>query len=93
MPDVPSATEACLSGFEIDNWHALFAPAGLPAPVAAALEAALQKALATATVRDVFQKGGAEPVASTGAQLGAMVAAESKRWAQVVKENKLKGSQ
>ncbi len=93
MPDVPSATEAGLSGFEIDNWHALFAPAGLPAPVAAALEAALQKALATATVRDVFQKGGAEPVASTGAQLGAMVAAESKRWAQVVKDNKLKGSQ
>lgn len=93
MPDVPSAAEAGLSGFEIDNWHALFAPAGLPAAVTAVLEAALQKALVTPTVRDVFQKGGAEPVASSGAQLGAMVAAESKRWAEVVKDNKLKGVQ
>lgn len=93
MPDVPSAAEAGLPGFDIDNWHALFAPADLPAPIAAVLEAALQKALATTTVRDVFRKGGADPVASSGAQLGAMVAAESKRWAEVVKENKLKGSQ
>lgn len=93
MPDVPSAAEAGLAGFEIDNWHALFAPAGVPGPVVATLEAALQKALATATVRDVFQKGGAEPVASSGAQLGAMVAAEAKRWATVVAENKLKASE
>ncbi|UUZ66458.1 tripartite tricarboxylate transporter substrate binding protein (plasmid) [Polaromonas sp. P1-6] len=30
MNDVPSATEAGLPAFDIDNWHALFAPAGLP---------------------------------------------------------------
>lgn len=93
MPDVPAASEVGLVGFDIDNWHALFAPAGLPAPVQAALEGALRKALATATVREVFQKAGAEPVASTGAELGAMVAAESKRWAGVVADNKLKGAQ
>ncbi len=93
MPDVPSATEVGLSGFDIDNWHALFAPAGVPAPVQATLEAALRKALATATVRDIFQKAGAEPVAGTGAELGAMVAAETKRWARVVADNKLKGAQ
>lgn len=93
MPDVPSAAEAGLSGFEIDNWHALFAPAGLPPPVQVTLEGALRKALATQAVRDVFTRGGAEPVASSGAELGAMVAAETKRWASVVAENKLKAAE
>ena len=29
LPAVPTAAEVGLRGFEIDNWHALFAPAGL----------------------------------------------------------------
>ncbi|MCC6870117.1 MAG: tripartite tricarboxylate transporter substrate binding protein [Burkholderiales bacterium] len=93
MPEVPAAGEVGLTGFDIDNWHALFAPAGLPASVQAVLETALRKALATPAVRDVFQKAGAEPMLGTGAELGAMVAAETKRWAGVVADNKLKGAQ
>lgn len=90
MPDVASATEAGLPGFDIDNWHALFAPANIPAAVRSALETALQKALTAQAVKDQFQKAGAEPAPGTGKQLETFVASETKRWTQVVTENKLK---
>lgn len=90
MPDVASAVEAGLPDFEIDNWHALFAPANLAPATRATLEAALQKVLAMPSVKDQFQKLGAEATPGTGTQLETFVASEAKRWAQVVSDNKLK---
>ena len=91
MADVPSAAEVGLPDFDIDNWHALLAPAGLPANVRDALEAALQKALAVPAVKEQFHKGGAEPAAGSSQQLGTVIAAETARWARFVIDNKLKG--
>lgn len=90
MPDVASAVEAGLPDFEIDNWHALFAPADLPPAARATLEAALQKVLALQSVKDQYQKLGAEATPGTGKQLETFVASETKRWAKVVSDNKLK---
>lgn len=90
MPDVPSAVEVGLPGFEIDNWHALLAPANLPAPVRAVLESALQKALASTAVKEQFAKAGAEPAAGNARQLETVVAAETQRWSRFVVDNKLK---
>ena len=39
LPQVPTVSEAGLKGFEATAWWALFAPAGLPAPIAAKLAA------------------------------------------------------
>ena len=90
MADVPSATEAGLPGFDIDNWHALFAPAGLAPATQAVLETALAKALTMQAVKDQFNKAGAEPAPGTSRELGAMVASETARWTKVVIDNKLK---
>lgn len=90
MPDVPSGAEADLRGFEIDNWHALLAPAGLPAPVRAALENALQGALKSPAVKEQFRKLGADPAPGTGKQLEAYIAAETERWSKFVTENRIK---
>jgi tripartite-type tricarboxylate transporter receptor subunit TctC len=90
LPDVPSAPEAGLPSFDIDNWHALLAPANLPPAITAVLESALQKALAAPAVRSQFLKAGAEPAAGSSKELGATVAAETRRWAKVVADNKLK---
>jgi tripartite-type tricarboxylate transporter receptor subunit TctC len=83
LPDVPSATEVGLPAFEVDNWHALFAPAGLPAEARATLEKAVQTALASAAVKAQFARLGAEPAFSSGADLGVHVANEVQRWAKV----------
>ena len=93
LPDVPSSAEVGLRGFEIDNWHVLLAPAGLPAGVRGSLETALQKALTSPAIKEQFQKLGAEPAPGTGRQLEAHIAAETARWSKLVADNKLKVEQ
>lgn len=90
LPEVPSASEVGLRGFEIDNWHALLAPAGLSANVRATIETALQNSLKSATIREQFQKLGAEPVLGTSQQLESYIATEAERWSKIVTESKLK---
>ena len=45
LPDVPTADEAGLKGFELDVWHGLFAPKGTPPAIVQKLSAALKAAL------------------------------------------------
>ncbi|MCL4760783.1 MAG: tripartite tricarboxylate transporter substrate binding protein [Burkholderiales bacterium] len=85
LPDVPSAVEAGMSAFDVDNWHALFAPAGVPVEARATLENAVRKALEAPEVRKQFEALGAEPVASTGKELGDKVALEVSRWSTIAK--------
>ena len=86
LPDVPSAAEVGLPTFEVDNWHALFAPAGLPSPVRATLESALRSALQAPSLRAEFLKLGAEPMPGTGTELADKVAREEARWSALVKD-------
>lgn len=86
LPDVPSAPQAGLPGFEVDNWHALFAPAGLKPEVRVALESALRAALDKDNIRKDFARLGAEPRASTGAELASFVARETERWATLARD-------
>jgi tripartite-type tricarboxylate transporter receptor subunit TctC len=86
LPDVPSAPQAGLPGFEVDNWHALLAPAGLKPEVRAVLEAALRAALQKETVRKDFERLGAEPRPGTGAELADFVARETARWGALARD-------
>src|SRR3546814_4476310 len=43
LPDVPTAAEGGLDGFEISVWHGLYAPKGTPAEVVATLSDALDR--------------------------------------------------
>lgn len=90
MPNVPSAPEVGLPGFEIDNWHALLAPAKLPVATRSVIEAALQKALTSPAVKEQYRKAGAEPAGGSSKQMEAMIASETARWAKFVVDNKLK---
>jgi len=45
MPNVPTAAEAGLPGFELESWVALYAPAGTPAPIVNKLTQDVKKAL------------------------------------------------
>ena len=87
LPNVPSATEVGLPSFDVDNWHALFAPAGLPPDIRSTLEKALRSALHSPAVKTQFEKLGAEPRASSGAELAAHVAGETQRWAALAKSS------
>lgn len=83
LPELPTADEAGLPGFEVSTWYGLYAPAGTPEPVIAQLSAALQAALADPTVVSRFAGLSMEPVSredATPKALATFLGAELKKW-------------
>jgi tripartite-type tricarboxylate transporter receptor subunit TctC len=89
LPNVPTADEAGLKGFEISVWHALYAPKGTPKPIIDSLTKALQTALQDGTVKKRFNDLGTEPIElkrATPEALRAHLKAEIERWSPIIKK-------
>ena len=88
LPDVPTAKEAGLPGFELSIWYGMFAPKGTPQPIVDKLVAALDTALKDPEVVAKLAGLGAVPAAPERAKpeaLRAHVKAEIERWGPVIK--------
>lgn len=88
LPDLPTADEAGLKGFEVTAWHGLYAPEGTPEAVVARLTQALQAAVADKGLADRFGELGTEPVTpdrATPRVHKAHLEAEIDRWAPIIK--------
>jgi tripartite-type tricarboxylate transporter receptor subunit TctC len=88
LPDIPTADEAGLKGFEVSIWHGLYAPKGTPDTVVQKLSSALQAALKNENVIQRFAELGTAPVAqdrATPQALQSHLVAEIDRWAPVIK--------
>ena len=89
LPDVPTASEAGIKGFELGIWHGMYAPKGTPKPVVDKLVAALQSALASPDVKSRFAELGSViyPVAQqTPAGLQKHLKAEIEKWGPVIRK-------
>lgn len=84
LPDVPAIHEA-LPGFEATSWHGLYAPAGTPPEIVAMLSGEVQRIVRLPDVAERLRQMGATPVGNTPAEFTALMAEETKKWAQVVK--------
>jgi tripartite-type tricarboxylate transporter receptor subunit TctC len=62
LPDMPTAAQGGLPGFEVSVWHGLYAPRGTPAPIVERLNRALVAALQDATIARRFADLGTAPV-------------------------------
>lgn len=60
-PNIPTADESGLPGFEGSVWYGLFGPAGLPAPIAERIANEVRTALQRESIKELFGKFGAEP--------------------------------
>jgi len=88
LPNLPTATSAGLPGFEIAVWHAMYAPKGIPKPVADKLQAALQYAVKDPMVKQKLADLGTEPVAAnraTPAALDQFLRSEIVKWTRIIK--------
>ncbi len=87
LPGVPplAATSATFSGFSIDTWWGLVAPAGTPRPVIDRLNKAFVAALNAPETKTRFGALLAEPVPTTPQQFDAFMASERAKYQQVVK--------
>ena len=89
LPDVPTAIEAGLPGFENYGWFGLLAPAGTPADIVARVHRDTVKVLAETETKARLYVQGMTPVANTPAEFGKQIDAELVRWGTVVKNRKL----
>ena len=90
LPEVPTIAEAGLPGFHFDaGWHALFAPAGTPAPVVERLYREVKKALEAPKLREAFITGGYEPQGDPPAEFRKIFRADIRRYAELVRAAKI----
>lgn len=88
LPDVPTAEEQGLKGFQVGVWHGLYAPKGTPKAIIDRLTKSLQKALQDDNVKTRFAELGTSPSSpeeATPAALKAKLESEIARWAPVIK--------
>jgi tripartite-type tricarboxylate transporter receptor subunit TctC len=89
LPNVPTADEAGLPGFEVGVWHALYAPKGTPKAVIDRLNRALKVALKDESVKQRFADLGTEPIADALANPEAHKAylkAEIAKWKPIIEK-------
>ena len=84
MPEVPTADEQGLRGYEVVTWGGIFAPARTPAAIVAKLNQQMNVALQTADVKDRYAKIGVDVAGGAPEVLNKLLAAEQKRWGKVV---------
>jgi len=88
FPDLPTIAEV-YPGFETTSWVGLVAPAGVPRAVIDKLHGTLVMILSTQEMKDKFDAQGAEIVAGSAEQFGALIAAESAKWGKIIREMKI----
>lgn len=84
LPDVPTAIEAGVKGYDVASWNALAAPAKTPQAILDKLHEAVVTALADPAVKTRFGELGVEPRPSSPQELKAFYASEAERWTKVV---------
>ena len=84
LPNVPTVAES-VAGFEVVQWYAFWAPAGLPRAIAQKLNAEIAYAIAQPDIRARFEEMGMEAASSSSEALDKLQRAELVRWGGVVK--------
>lgn len=86
FPDIPTAAEAGVPGYEVATWYGVFAPKNTPPAVVDRMTKELRKALQTATIKEAWERNGSDVPDVTGSAFATMVSAETVRWQKVVTE-------
>lgn len=85
LPDVVTAAEAGVPGWEVASWQAVFAPAGTPKPIVQRLNAEIAGIMKTPDVQARLAEMGVEVGGGPPEQLGEFQKGEIAKWAKVVK--------
>jgi tripartite-type tricarboxylate transporter receptor subunit TctC len=90
MPNVPTAAEAGLPGYEVESWFAVFAPARTPPEVVNKLSAEIKKIVEGEAFRKKVDEQGAFATYMDPAALGKFVDQELATWSKVIKAADIK---
>jgi len=90
IPKGPTISESGLPGYEASNWWGVLAPAGTPRPVIERLNKEFSAILTSNETKKRFETEGAEALQMSPEEFGRFIAAETAKWAKVVKEAGIK---
>jgi tripartite-type tricarboxylate transporter receptor subunit TctC len=86
LPDVPTAAQSGLPGFEAMLHYGLLAPAGTPQPIVARLNAELRKLVGSDDVKARIFADGGDPLVSTPDQYAADIDREEAKWSALIRK-------
>ena len=85
MPDLPTVSEAGVSGFSTSVWFALWGPANMPPDLVAKLHADISKVLDLPQTREFFKTNSFERVTLSPVQFGELISSDLKHWSAIIK--------
>jgi len=90
LPDVPTATESGLPGFESVLHYGVLGPAGMPRPIVDKINAEMRKLVASDEVKQRIQSEGGDPLTSTPEDYAADIDKEEAKWSALIRKLSLK---
>ena len=86
LPNVPSADEAGVKGFDVRTWAGLLAPKGTPPAIIKRLNTAVRETLADPETKAALETAiGGEVQGSTPEEMRALIQSQIAKWADVIK--------
>jgi tripartite-type tricarboxylate transporter receptor subunit TctC len=86
IPELPTLDEAGVTGFDMDSWAGIFAPAGTPADIITLLNAELRKIIDNGEVKSNLGNVGFEAFSSSPKELEDFVKVQLGKWGKMVKD-------
>jgi tripartite-type tricarboxylate transporter receptor subunit TctC len=80
VPDLPPVAQMGVPSYSFELWWGILAPPKTPAGIVAQINAAVNRILATAEIREVFLREGAEPVRMSPENFAATIKSEIEGW-------------
>jgi tripartite-type tricarboxylate transporter receptor subunit TctC len=85
LPDVPTAAESGLAGYEVDFWYALLGPGGMPAALTERIQRDAAALLNSPAMKESLAAQGCIAVGGPPQALTALIQSEYGLWSKVVK--------
>ena len=86
FPELPTMDEAGVTGFDMDSWAGIFAPAKTPQPIVTQLNTELRKIIDSAEVRSKLRAAGFEAFSSSPQELDEFVKVQLGKWGKMIKD-------
>jgi len=86
FPDIPTAAEAGVPGYEVSTFYALWAPKNTPPEIVERMKRELRTAFEAPAIKEAWERQGSDIPTLMGAEFGAFIHNEIARWGKVVKE-------
>ena len=85
VPDIPTASEGGVPGYDVSSWYAISGPPRLPREIVARLSDAIQRLLSTQEVSGRFDKEGVDAAYKSPEEFGRLIKSDIEQWSRIAK--------